>query len=102
MVSEFKGPYSYSRDVIEKWNSTAIGIYYCGTPTSDGGIRVFYVGKATSDIGIRGRLLQHLSERKWMDVTHFGYKTCEGITEAEKHEENEIRRLQPKYNIVGK
>ena len=102
MIYQFKGPYSFDNATISGWNSTVIGVYYCGARTADGKLTVYYIGKSTADGGIRGRLLQHLSERKWADVTHFGYETCDTISETERHESSEIARYKPKYNTQGK
>lgn len=102
MASSYKGHYQFDEKVIGDWNSTAIGVYYCGYPLSNGNLLVLYVGKATSDIGIRGRLLQHLSENKWPDVSHFGYCVCESAKEAGYLEDVEIKRLNPKHNTQGK
>jgi hypothetical protein len=33
MVYEFKGPYLFDNDTISGWNSSAIGVYYCGAKT---------------------------------------------------------------------
>jgi excinuclease UvrABC nuclease subunit len=63
---------------------------------------VLYVGRAVGKEGIRGRLLQHLQEDYWPNVSHFGYCLCNTTKEAEEHEANEIKRLQPKHNKQGK
>jgi len=102
MVETYKGHYSYSSEVVSNWKSNAIGVYYCGFISSNGNLTVLYVGKGASDKGIRGRLLQHLDEDKWPDVAHFGYCTCSTPIEAETFEASEIKRLNPKYNILGK
>ncbi|MCR4277386.1 MAG: hypothetical protein NUV87_04635 [Candidatus Roizmanbacteria bacterium] len=102
MIQPYKGHYQYNEKVISEWDSTAIGVYYCGYPLTNGNLSVLYVGKATSDTGVRGRLLQHLSEDKWPDVSHFGYCVCSTSKEAEDFEASEIERLKPKYNTQGK
>jgi len=102
MIQPYKGIYPYNEKVISKWDSTEIGVYYCGYPSASGNLYFLYVGKATSNQGIRGRLLQHLREDKWPDVSHFGYCVCSTSKEAEDLEASEIKRLQPKYNIQGK
>jgi hypothetical protein len=102
MIQNFQAPYSYDDSVVRNWNSSAIGVYYCGELALDGSFITYYVGRAVSDVGIRGRLLHHLAEQKWSDVTHFGYKICSTINEAINHEATEIARLTPKYNTVGK
>ena len=102
MVQEYKGPYQYSEKVVSDWNSTAIGVYYCGYIGSNGKLTVLYVGKGVGDGGIRSRLLDHLRYDRWPDVTHFGYCICNTAKEAEDFEASEIKRLQPKYNTQGK
>lgn len=103
MIQKYEGEYSFNKATVEGWNSTAIGVYYVGSRAANGSFAsILYVGKATGDGGIRTRLLQHLSENKWPDATIFGYKVCSTAAEAEAHEAAEIKRLQPKYNVVGK
>ncbi len=101
MIQPYKGHYQYNEKIVSDWNSTAIGVYYCGYPNTNG-LSVLYVGKAISDEGIRGRLLQHLKEDKWPDVSHFGYCVCSTPKEAEDFEASEIKKLKPKYNTQGK
>jgi len=101
MIQPYKGHYSYNKRVVSDWDSTAIGVYYCGY-LSINNLYVLYVGKATSNEGIRGRLLQHLKENKWPDVSHFGYCVCSTSKEAEDFEASEIKRLKPKYNTQEK
>lgn len=102
MIQSFKGPFSFTESIVTDWNSNIIGVYYCGVKTAEGKLTVYYVGRAVSDIGIRGRLLQHLSENKWYDVTHFGYEECSTSQEAINHEASEIVKYHPKYNTQGK
>lgn len=102
MVQEYRGPFSFGKEVVQNWDNTQGGVYYCGVLNGTGGLGVHYVGKAFGDIGIRGRLLQHLSENKWRDVTHFGYCVCSSENEALAFEAQEIKRLNPKYNTQGK
>ena len=97
MISKYKGPFTYSKQIIEGWNSTVGGVYYCLNSNN----HVLYVGKATGEGGIRGRLLQHISETKWSDVVAFGYVEVSTERETLNHEANEIKRCQPKYNIQG-
>jgi len=77
-------------------------VYYCGAKTADEKLSVYYIGKSVADGGMRGRLLQHLSERKWPDVTHFGYAQCDTTVETERCELAEIAKYKPKYNTQGK
>ena len=102
MIYQFKGPYLFNVTTVTEWNSTAIGVYYCGAKIMDGKLSVYYIGKSVADEGMRGRLLQHLSDKKWPDVTHFGYEACDTVSETEKHELAEIAKYKPKYNTQGK
>jgi len=102
MIHEFKGPYTYSEKVIEEWNSDAIGVYYCGFKLDNGNLKPLYIGKGTGKDGIRSRLLDHLSDDYWSDVTHFGYHICDNVTETENFEAEEIAKYKPKYNEQGK
>lgn len=102
MISRYKGPFSFTQAIVGGWNSKAIGVYYCGSLNAKGELVCRYVGQACGMEGMRGRLLQHLSERKWNDVTHFGYRQCESTQEATELERLEIQRIHPHYNIRGK
>jgi len=103
MVHNYRGNYIYSQKVISEWDSTAIGVYYCGAPNSPTSLKpVLYIGKGAGEGGMRARLLDHLENDNWSDVTHFGYRTCDTVKEAEDFEASEIKRCQPKYNQVGK
>ena len=99
MVQEYKGHFSFDKEVIQNWNNTQGGVYYCGALNNMGVLIVYYIGKAFGDVGIKGRLLQHLNENKWYDVTHFGYCACSSENESFALEAQEIKRLDPKYNI---
>ena len=102
MIYQFKGLYLFDNATISEWDSTAIGVYYCGAKGAEGKLNVYYIGKSVAGGGMRGRLLQHLSERKWPDATHFGYEQCDSVAETERHELAEIARYKPKYNTQGK
>ena len=102
MIGQFKGPYSYDYDTINDWNSDVKGVYECGKLNSENKLIIMYVGKATGDYGIPGRLLQHINENKWQDVTHFGYHQCDTENEALDFEAAEIEKYKPKYNKQGK
>lgn len=102
MIEKYKGQYIFDANTLYGWDSNSIGVYYCGRILPNGNLYVFYVGKSTSNNGIKGRLLQHLGENKWNDVTHFGFVICSTPKEAEEFEAFEIKRLQPKYNILLK
>ncbi len=101
MIQEYKGMYPYTDKVVVDWNSAEIGVYYCGYP-NNGVLIVHYVGKGVGEAGMRGRLLDHLRDDYWPDATHFGYRGCGSVREAEDFEASEIKRLQPKYNKQGK
>ena len=101
MIGPFKSLYSYDYDVVDNWNSAVIGVYYCGAQSSDGKLVIYYIGRAVREGGIRSRLLEHLSEDKWSDVTHFGYHVCDTAQEAIDFEVREIAKCKPKYNTVG-
>lgn len=79
-----------------------IGVYYCGSLLSNGNLRPFYIGKSSSEQGVMGRLLDHLENKYWPDVTHFGIEYCSNESEAVALEEREIKYYQPKYNTLGK
>lgn len=103
MVGKYEGEFLFNKATVEGWKSTAIGVYYIGSAGVHGGFNtIYYVGKGTGEGGIRGRLLQHLSDGGWPSGYVFGYKVCRTPAEAEAHEASEIRRLNPKYNKVGK
>lgn len=103
MVEKYKGPHPFDKKVIESWNNNQGGVYYCGVLDNNTDVLlVYYVGKAFGDEGIRGRLIQHLNESKWYDITHFGYRVCSSEDEALAFEDQEIKRLNPKYNKQGK
>jgi len=100
MVEKFNGPYSFDKSVVQNWNNDQGGVYYCGAKTDTNSLIVYYIGKAFGNGGIRTRLLQHLSESKWYDVTHFGYCVCSSENEAFNFEASEIKRFNPKYNTL--
>lgn len=102
MVYPYQGNYPYSQKIVSDWNSSVIGVYYCGYQLQNGQLFALYVGRAVGEGGIRSRLLQHLAENKWVDVTYFGYIQCTTVQEAINLEAQEIAGLKPKYNMVGK
>jgi len=101
MIHPFKASYAYDEEVVGDWESDAIGVYYCGAKTTDNKLTIYYIGRAIGEGGIRARLLQHLQENKWYDVTHFGYHVCDTANEAINWEISEIARYSPKYNTIG-
>ena len=102
MVHPYEGHYTYNENVVKNWKSTAIGIYYCGFLTTENKLHPLYIGIGTGDEGIKGRLLDHIRDDNWPDVTHFDYQICDTIKEAENWEIEEIQRYQPKYNEQNK
>ncbi len=103
-MQPYKGLFPFDEGTVGGWEvgRSVIGVYYCWAVNVFGGRECEYVGRAVGDAGIRGRLLQHLAEDKWQDVTHFGYTECANAIEAVLLETNEIARLKPKYNKIGK
>lgn len=102
MIYQYQGNYSYNQPNISSWNNTQKGVYYCGTLDQSGNLIPYYVGQAIGQEGIRGRLLQHLNQDRWIDITHFGYRVCDTEKEANDLESAEIANYQPKYNTQGK
>ena len=103
MVYQFQGPYNYHADILGGWDSVAIGVYYCGYINPQNGVMyAHYVGKGTGQGGMKSRLLDHLRENLWSGVTHFGFRACDTVAEADALECSEILRCQPAYNKVGK
>lgn len=101
MIYNYSGNYGYSLPVLTDWNSGAMGVYYCGYISTNGLIPL-YIGKGTGDGGMRTRLLCHVREDYWPDVTHFGFHACSSVPEAESLEVTQIKKFQPKYNIHHK
>jgi len=102
MVHPYQGNYSYNQKVVGDWNNSQIGVYYCGYVLPNGNLSPLYIGQGAGVDGIKGRLLQHLSQDNWPDVTHFGYSVCDTAKEVEGLEMAEITRFKPKYNTQGK
>lgn len=102
MSIPYPGPFLFDHGVVSKWQSTAIGVYFCGRLAPDGKFYPLYVGRAIGEGGIRSRLLQHLLEDKWPDVTHFHFNVCTTEREAIDLEAMQIALIQPKYNVQGK
>jgi len=102
MIHDYKGHYPYSAEIIENWDSTSIGVYYCGYKTQENKLIPLYIGKGAGEGGMRSRLLDHLREDNWPDITHFGYRTCDTEAETEELEKTEIAKYKPRYNHQGK
>ena len=100
MIGNYKGHYPFNESSILTNAPNNIGVYYCGILNSDGSLGVLYVGRAKGEnVTIRSRLLEHLNNDKWYDVTHFGFYPCSSEEEIENFEKLEIAHLNiPKYN----
>ncbi len=80
-----------------------MGVYYCGYVNAQNVLEVLYVGRALGiGVSVKSRLLDHFRDDNWPGVTHFGFHACTTWQEAENLEAAEIKRLQPKYNTLGK
>lgn len=100
MIHPYQGHYNYNNATVGGWGSTATGVYYCGyIGQTDKKLYPLYIGKGTGEKGMRDRLLAHLREERWPDVTAFGFCMCDAAKEADEFEIQEIRRCRPKYNI---
>jgi len=104
MVHPYQGNYSYNKITLLGWNSSSIGVYYCGTisSTNPNTLQVLYIGRAVGKDGIRNRLLQHLDAQDIPNATHFGFSICDTENEAIQFEQSEIQRLRPSLNIQFK
>lgn len=102
MSQNYKGHYDYDKNIISDWNNTQGGIYYLLAKNIFGQFVILYVGKAFGKEGIRQRLLQHIYNNEWSDITHFGYSVCSSEEEALYLEAGEIHRIKPKYNKLLK
>lgn len=99
-MQPFQGPYIFEKKNIEKLSPLIKGVYYIGVANGQGGMYPHYVGKGCGVGGIRARLLEHV-ERGWEDASCFGYMASSSIPHIDAHELAEIKRCNPKYNIVG-
>ena len=102
MIYPFNSPYQYTAYTVEGWNSAVIGVYYCGFLNSNNQLVPLYIGKGTGEGGIKSRLIDHLRDDYWPDVTHFGFHVCDYIHEADNYEATEILKYKPRYNKIGK
>ena len=102
MVKQYKGHYPYKEEHITLNAPASIGVYYCGAVLSNGNLLPHYVGKGAGERGVWGRLLDHIRQERWYDITHFGFIECDSEQEALNLEGVEIKRFQPKYNIQRK
>jgi len=102
MIMAYSGNFLYNQPSVAVSAPDSLGVYYCGSLNQDRSLGALYVGRALGDgVTIKSRLRDHFSDR-WPDVTHFGFRICTTMKEAEDLESSEIQRLQPKYNKVGK
>lgn len=103
MFPEYKYSYSghiiFNQYAILKSVPSAVGIYYCGTLNAVGKLVPFYIGRSSQ---LQKRLQEHVSDKKWPDVTHLGYRLCLSEAKSIELEATEIALWQPKYNMVGK
>ena len=97
MISQYQGPWAYNQASISTNAPDVKGVYYCGYISPKNTLATLYVGKSEED-SIKNRLLNHLNQDNWTDVTHFGFKTGETNQEISNFEQQEIVRLNPKYN----
>jgi len=103
MVYDYQGHYQYNKVSVTNNASEEMGVYYCGYVNANNILITHYVGRAKGDgVSIRSRLLDHLRQDNWPDVSHFGYRVCTTKKEAEDLEASEIQRLKPRYNTQGK
>jgi hypothetical protein len=90
--------YSFITPSIDTHAPTAIGVYYCGALDAMGRFQPYYIGRAIGEsTSSRSRLLDHLREEEWQDVTHFCFQICSTPIGATYLEEAEIKRFNPKY-----
>lgn len=102
MIEIYKGHFAYTLQSVSNNAPQSKGVYYMGSLNQDGSLGVTYVGKSSDGADMRGRLLSHYNNGEWSDITHFGYRVCTTIQEADKLEADEITRLQPTHNQIGK
>lgn len=99
MICSYRGHYGYNKVSILADAPDSIGIYYCGNIDLNGDLLPLYIGRAKGDgVSIRSRLLDHIQNDYWPDVTHYGYRVCSTKFEVESLEPQEIKKYNPKYN----
>ncbi len=102
MINQYKGNYQYSEISILISAPKEIGVYYVGILNREGELWPFYIGRAMGEgVTIKSRILDHLRENKWLDITHFGYQICSNKQEVEILEKKQILKYKPKYNKQG-
>lgn len=102
MVYDYNGHFAYTSQSISNNAPQSKGVYYMGSLNQDRSLGVTYVGKSSDGSDMRGRLQSHFNNNEWSDVTHFGYRVCTTTQEADKLEADEIARLKPRHNQIGK
>lgn len=99
MIGAYNGHYNYDKLFVEINTPDRTGIYYMGELNPNGSLGVMYVGRALGqNVTIKSRLLEHINNNEWPDVTHFGYLVCDNQTEIDNFEKIEIVKFHPKYN----
>jgi excinuclease UvrABC nuclease subunit len=98
MVHPYRGSYYFTEQSINTNAPSSIGVYYCGYILQRGGLKPLYIGRSNN---IEERLLNHLANQGWQDVTHFGYHECDTEQDAMDFEASEITKYKPKYNDQG-
>ena len=95
----YNGHFSYNGQSVRLNAPDKIGVYYCGYLNYSNQLIPLYIGRAIGiGVTLKSRLLDHLREDRWPDVTHFGYNVCLTKQEAESLERSEINEHKPKYN----
>lgn len=103
MVGNYKGHFIYNQLGVLMSAPQSQGVYYCGKINLQKQLEPLYIGRAKGiGITINSRLNDHLKNDYWIDVTHFGFKTCSTDQEAIDLEAVEIAKYKPKYNKIGK
>jgi len=103
MIYDYRGHFSFNHNSISQNAADDHGVYYCGYIDTENKLQPLYIGRAIGDyVSIKSRLLEHYADRKWPDVTSFGFQVCTTKAEAEQLEQDRIKEFQPKYNQVGK
>lgn len=103
MIQDYQGQYRYNKISVTTNAPEEIGVYYCGQINENNSLITHYVGRAKGEgVSIYSRLLDHLRQENWFDVSYFGYQICTTKKETEDLEASEIQRLKPKYNTQGK
>jgi len=110
MIGKYMGNYTYDKQFINLNAPENIGVYYMGTLNNNGSLGTLYVGRAKGNaVSIKSRLLDHINNNEWPDITHFGYVVCTSEAEVEDLEKkrssdveilNTIKESGKKYETV--